>query len=102
MIEDCCCWLVDEVLDEGESRSMVVDEGEPTISTALGVAATRIGETSLCGGLKYSSNMDSESFLLNQRHEEMINPASSRVSAHMEFCCIRDGSGNGFGYNKLY
>ncbi|GJX35666.1 hypothetical protein Tco_0247223 [Tanacetum coccineum] len=39
---------------------------------------------------------------VNQRHEEMINPASCLASTHMEFCCIRDGSGNGFGCNKLY
>nr|GEW47969.1 hypothetical protein [Tanacetum cinerariifolium] len=35
---------VDDVLDEGASRSMVVDEGKPAISTSLGVTATGIGE----------------------------------------------------------
>ncbi|GJY66603.1 hypothetical protein Tco_0468841 [Tanacetum coccineum] len=57
MIEDCCCWLVDEVVDEGASRLMVVDEGEPAISTAHGATATRTGEIALYGGLKYSSNI---------------------------------------------
>ncbi|GJY48819.1 hypothetical protein Tco_0438775 [Tanacetum coccineum] len=60
---------VDEVLDEGSSRSMVVDEGEPAISIALGATATGTGETTLCGGLKYSSNMGwnkrSQSFLFD-------------------------------------
>ncbi|GJW72342.1 hypothetical protein Tco_0129259 [Tanacetum coccineum] len=42
----------DEVLDEGASRSMVVDEGEPAISTALGATAIGTGETTLRGGLK--------------------------------------------------
>ncbi|GJU83969.1 retrovirus-related pol polyprotein from transposon TNT 1-94 [Tanacetum coccineum] len=31
----------------------------------------------------------------------MINLASCRALAHMEFCCIEDGSGNSIGYNKL-
>nr|GEU60880.1 hypothetical protein [Tanacetum cinerariifolium] len=56
MIEDYC-WLVDEVLDEGVSRSVVVDDGEPTISTTRGAIAIRTGEIALCGGLKYTSNI---------------------------------------------
>ncbi|GJY09451.1 hypothetical protein Tco_0377636 [Tanacetum coccineum] len=58
MIEDCCCWLVDELLDKGASRSMVVDEGEPAMSIARGATTTRTGETTLYGGLKYSLNID--------------------------------------------
>nr|GFA12839.1 hypothetical protein [Tanacetum cinerariifolium] len=44
--------LVDEVLNEGASRSMVVDEGELAISTALGAIVTGARETELDGGLK--------------------------------------------------
>ncbi|GKG43207.1 hypothetical protein Tco_0479891, partial [Tanacetum coccineum] len=47
-------WLVDEVLDEGASRSMVVDESEPAISTSRGATAIGTRELTLCGGLKYS------------------------------------------------
>ncbi|GJU21986.1 hypothetical protein Tco_1155328 [Tanacetum coccineum] len=57
MIEDCCCWLVDELLDRSASRSIVVDEGEPAMSTALSAIATGTGETTLYEGLKYSSNI---------------------------------------------
>ncbi|GJX35145.1 reverse transcriptase domain-containing protein [Tanacetum coccineum] len=35
----------------------VIDEGEQAISTALGAVATRTGETTLDGGLKYSLNI---------------------------------------------
>nr|GEV38880.1 hypothetical protein [Tanacetum cinerariifolium] len=38
---------------------------------------------------------------VNQRHKERINLASCRASAHMEFCCSEDRSGNDFRYNKL-
>nr|GEY77337.1 hypothetical protein [Tanacetum cinerariifolium] len=79
------------LLDEGASGSMVVDKGKQAISTALSAAVTGTGETTLDEGLK-----------VNQRYEETINPASFRASAHMELCCIRDGSWNGFGHNRLY
>ncbi|GJX67889.1 hypothetical protein Tco_0303616 [Tanacetum coccineum] len=57
MIKDCCCWLVDELLDRSASRSIIIDEGEPAMSTALSATATGTGETTLCEGLKYSSNI---------------------------------------------
>nr|GEW41137.1 zinc finger, CCHC-type, retrotransposon Gag domain protein [Tanacetum cinerariifolium] len=41
---------------DGVSWSMDVDTGESTISTALGAAATGTVETTIVGGLKYSSN----------------------------------------------
>nr|GEY59640.1 hypothetical protein [Tanacetum cinerariifolium] len=37
---------------------------------------------------------------VNQWHEETINLASCRALAHMEFCCIEDGSGNRFRWTK--
>ncbi|GKF34400.1 hypothetical protein Tco_0107600, partial [Tanacetum coccineum] len=36
---------------------MVVDKGVTATSTALGATTTRTGGTTLCGGLKYSSNI---------------------------------------------
>ncbi|GJR18866.1 hypothetical protein Tco_0967393 [Tanacetum coccineum] len=42
---------------ESASWSIEVDTGESAISTALGVVATRAGETTLGGGSKYSSNI---------------------------------------------
>ncbi|GJX20802.1 hypothetical protein Tco_0223479 [Tanacetum coccineum] len=51
MIKDFYCCLVNEVLHEGASRSMVVDEGEPAISTTHGATATRTGEIALYRGL---------------------------------------------------
>ncbi|GJS29183.1 hypothetical protein Tco_0489803 [Tanacetum coccineum] len=52
--------ILELVLDnhyETATRSRSRDIGEPAISTALGAAATGTRETTLDGGLKYSSNM---------------------------------------------
>ncbi|GKD08806.1 hypothetical protein Tco_1188491, partial [Tanacetum coccineum] len=43
-------------VNDGVSWSMDVDTSESAISTALGAAATGTGETTIVGGLKYSSN----------------------------------------------
>ncbi|GKE49310.1 hypothetical protein Tco_1480568, partial [Tanacetum coccineum] len=51
------CSCVDGILVDGASWSIDVDTGESAISTALGATSTRIGETTMVGGLKYSSNM---------------------------------------------
>ncbi|GKE09427.1 hypothetical protein Tco_1412978, partial [Tanacetum coccineum] len=42
--------------DDGASWSMDVDTGDSAISTALGATASKTGETTIVGGLKYSSN----------------------------------------------
>ncbi|GKE72387.1 hypothetical protein Tco_1534428 [Tanacetum coccineum] len=59
---ECSCSCVD-----GASWSIDVDTGESAISTTLNAATTGIGETTMVGGLKYSSNMGwnkrSQSFL---------------------------------------
>nr|GEV98135.1 hypothetical protein [Tanacetum cinerariifolium] len=47
---------VDGMLNDGASWSIDVDKGKSAISTALGAAATRTIETTIVGGLKYSSN----------------------------------------------
>ncbi|GKF95030.1 hypothetical protein Tco_0284730 [Tanacetum coccineum] len=43
--------------ENGASRSIDVDTGDSDISTALGSTTTGTGETTMVGGLKYSSNM---------------------------------------------
>ncbi|GJS80799.1 hypothetical protein Tco_0730680 [Tanacetum coccineum] len=58
MIEDCCYWLVNELLDRGASRSMVVDKGEPAMSIARGATDTGTGETALYGGLNTQNFTD--------------------------------------------
>nr|GEW72231.1 hypothetical protein [Tanacetum cinerariifolium] len=53
----CSCSCVDGILVDGASWSIDVDTGESATSTALGAAATGIGETTIVGALKYSSNI---------------------------------------------
>ncbi|GJR86190.1 hypothetical protein Tco_0210201 [Tanacetum coccineum] len=45
------------ILVDGASWSIDVDTGESAKSTALGAATTGTGETTIVGGLKYSSNI---------------------------------------------
>nr|GEZ60479.1 hypothetical protein [Tanacetum cinerariifolium] len=53
------CSCVDEILVDGASWLIKVDTGESAISTALGIAATLTRETTISGGWKYSSNIES-------------------------------------------
>ncbi|GKG57499.1 hypothetical protein Tco_0584925, partial [Tanacetum coccineum] len=53
----CCCF--DGILVDGASWSMEVDTGESAKTAALGAAATGTGETTIDGGLNYSSNIAS-------------------------------------------
>nr|GEW91506.1 hypothetical protein [Tanacetum cinerariifolium] len=60
MLEECSCSCVDGVLDDGAFWSIDVDTRELAKSTALGAATNGTGETSIDGGLKYSSNIDTK------------------------------------------
>ncbi|GJT51115.1 hypothetical protein Tco_0977272 [Tanacetum coccineum] len=58
MTRDYVSYVVDEVLAAGASCSMEVDKGELVGSAGLGAVAAGTRETTLGGGLKYSSNID--------------------------------------------
>nr|GEX68269.1 hypothetical protein [Tanacetum cinerariifolium] len=71
---------VDGILIDGASWLINVNTRESAKSTALGAAVTRTGDTTIVGGLKYSSNIDSEGFLF-----ERVTNENTNVSFCIEF-----------------
>nr|GEY31871.1 hypothetical protein [Tanacetum cinerariifolium] len=57
MFGEFYCSCVDGIVVDGSSWSIDVDTGESAKSTALGATTTGTGETSIDGGVKYSSNI---------------------------------------------
>nr|GEX83921.1 hypothetical protein [Tanacetum cinerariifolium] len=79
------------ILVDGASRSIDVDTNDSVVTTTLGAAATGTGETIIVGGMK-----------VNQRHEETINSASCRASAHKEIVVAETDQGTFLGITSSF
>nr|GEU91260.1 putative reverse transcriptase domain-containing protein [Tanacetum cinerariifolium] len=85
MLGECFCSCVDGILVHGASWSIDVDTEESAKSTALGATARVTGDTSIVGGLKYSSNIGC---FVHDPCEKM------RANEIRELCHVGWGQGN--------